>query len=85
MSLGATSYLELGFVYKRAQDGPKYFIPVSAVHRLTKKQLDVTLASVQRSKHTCDEVKFEIIRRIQWMFDVRKFSWIIMKFLKLVN
>ena len=41
MSLGAASYPELGVVYKRAQDGPEYFIPVSAIHRLTKKQLDV--------------------------------------------
>lgn len=54
MSLGATSYSELGVVYKKAIDEPKYFIPASAIHCLMKKQLDVTLASVQRSKHTTD-------------------------------
>ncbi|CAI9271644.1 unnamed protein product [Lactuca saligna] len=64
MSLGATSYPKLGIVYKKAIDGPKFFIPVSIIHRLTKKQLDVTLASVQRSKHTTDVVKFEISSRL---------------------
>ena len=60
MSLGETNNPELGVVYKRAQDGLKYFILVTVIHRLTKKKLDITLDSVQKSKHTMDEVKFEI-------------------------
>lgn len=74
LSLGATSF---------SQYGPKYFFPIPAIHQLTKKQLDVTLASVQRSKHTTDEVKFKISIRIMWLFEVRKFWWIVIKFLKM--
>ena len=83
MSLGSTSYPELGVVYKKAIKGPNYFIPTSAIHRLMKKQLDIILASVQRPKHTTDEVNFEISRRIQWLYEVTKFWWIIIIFLKL--
>lgn len=73
MSLKATNYLELGVVYKKANNDLKYFIPVTAIHWLTKKQLDTTFASVQRSKNTTEEVKFEITQRIQWLYEVRKF------------
>lgn len=59
MTLSATNFPELGVVYKRVHDGPKYFIPVTVIHRLAKKQLDTTLASVQQSKYIKDEVKFE--------------------------
>ena len=64
MSLGATNFLGLGFVFKKANNGIKYFIPVTAMHRLIQKQLEVTLTSVQWSKNITYEVKFEITRRI---------------------
>ena len=83
MNLGATSFPELRIMYKKSQNSPKYFIPVTTIHHLTKKQLDVTLTSVQRSKHIIEEVKFEISRMIKWLFEVRKLWWIIIKFLKM--
>lgn len=82
MSHRATIYPELTVIYKKAIDIPKFFILVSIIHRLTKKKLDVHLALVQRSKHNTDEVKFKISRRIQWLFEVSKFWWIIIQFLK---
>lgn len=73
MSLGETDHPKLGVIFKKAQDGIKYFIPVTAMHRLTKKQLDTTLASVQRSNYTTEEVKFKITRSIHLLSEVRKF------------
>lgn len=37
MSLGATNLLELRVVYKKANDDLKYFIHVTAMHRLTRR------------------------------------------------
>lgn len=85
MSLGATNFPQLGVIYKRANIDLKYFIPASSLHRLTKKQLEVTLAAVQKSKFTTEEIKFEIVRRIKWLGEVRKFWWILIKILKLEN
>lgn len=73
MPLGATNFPQLGVVYKKDNSDLKYFIPITAMHRLTKKQLETTLASVQRSKNTIDEVKFEITGIIHWLGEVRKF------------
>lgn len=36
-SLGATNYLELGVIFKRKTDNVKYFIPMTVIHRLTRK------------------------------------------------
>ena len=63
-SLGATNFSELGFVFKRANNNFKYFIPNISMHQLTRRQLEVTLTSVQKMKHTTHEVKFEITSRI---------------------
>ena len=84
-SLGATNFPELGIIFKRKTDNVKYFIPMNAMHRLPKKQLDICKTAVERSKHTTAEVKFEITRRITWLENVRKFWWILIKFLKLDN
>ncbi|CAI9277286.1 unnamed protein product [Lactuca saligna] len=70
MSLKETNFPELGAIYKIGLEGPKYFILVTAMHRLAKKQLDITLALVQRSMHTTKEAKFEITRRIHWLSEV---------------
>lgn len=58
MNLGATSFPMLGIVYKKSQDSPKLFIPVTVVHCLTKKQLDITLTSVKKiqAHHSSSEV-----------------------------
>ena len=82
-SLGATNFPELGIIFKRKTDNVKYFIPISAMNRLPNKQLDICRTAVERSKHTTAEVKFEITRRITWLENVRKFWWILIKFLKL--
>ena len=82
-SLGATNFPELGIIFKRKTDNVQYFIPMNAMHRLPKKQLDICKTAVERSKHTTAEVKFEISRRITWLENVRKFWWILIKFLKL--
>lgn len=50
MSLSATNFLELGVIFKKSNSDVKYFIPVTSMHRLTRKQLEVTFALVQRSK-----------------------------------
>lgn len=83
MSLGATNFPELGVIYKKANSDLKFFIPTTSMHRLTRKQLEVTLAAVQHSKFTTYEVMFEISRRIKWLEEVKKFWWILIKFLKL--
>ena len=83
MSLGVTKFHKLGVVYKKANSDLKYFILVTAMDRLTQKQLEVTLDLVQRFKNTTYEVKFKIRRRIHWLGEVRKFWWILIKFLKL--
>ena len=51
-SLGATNFPKLGVVYKRVNSDLKYFISITTMYRLTRKQLEVTQALVQRSKHT---------------------------------
>ena len=84
-SLGATNYPELGVIFKRKTDNVKYFIPMTAMHRLTRKQLEICRNAVEKSKHTTAEVKFEILRRINWLENIRKFWWILIKFLKLDN
>ena len=81
--MGATNFLELGVVFKRVNNNVKYFVPITTMHHLTRRQLEVTLTSMQRSKHTTDEVKFEITRRITWLGEVRKFWLMLIKFLKL--
>ena len=82
-SLCATNYPDLGIVFKHRENEIKYFIPMSAMHRLTRKQLEVSRTAVEKSKHTTVEVNFEILRRITWLERVRKFWWILIKFLKL--
>ena len=79
--LGASNFLELGVIFKRKTDYVKYFIPTSAIHRLTKKQLDIYRTAVEKSKYTILEVKYEILRRITWLESVRKFWWILIKHL----
>lgn len=59
-SLGATNFSKLGVVFKRVYSDVKQFVPITSMHCLTRRQLEVTLNSVQKSKHTTDEVKFEI-------------------------
>lgn len=46
MKLGATNFLELGIMYKKSQTSPKFFILVIAIHRLSKKQLEISLSLV---------------------------------------
>ena len=72
-SLGTTNFPDLGVIFKRKTNNVKYFIPMTAMHSLTKKQLDICRTAVERSKHTTEEVKFEITRRITWLENVRKF------------
>ena len=43
MNLRETNFPELGIIYKKSQSSMKFFIPVTAIHRLMKKQLDITL------------------------------------------
>ena len=81
--LGASNFPELGVIFKRKTDNVKYFIPTSAIHRLTKKQLDIYRTAVEKSKYTTPEVKYEILRRITWLESVRKFWWILIKHLRL--
>lgn len=80
-SLGATNYLELGVIFKRKTNNIKYFILMTAMHFLTRKQLDICRIAIEKSKHTTAEVKFEIIRTIDWLENIRKFWWILIKFL----
>ena len=82
-SLWATNFPELGIIFKRKIDNVKYFIPVSAMHRLTRKQIDICRTAVEKSKFTTTEVKFEILRRITWLENIRKFWWILIKYLQL--
>ena len=51
----------------------KYCIPMTAMYRLTRKQLEVSQTAIHKSKHTTAEVKFDISRRITWLGEVRKF------------
>ena len=82
-SLGATNFPDLGVIFKRKNDETKYFIPMTAMNRINRKQLEITQTAVNKSKHTTAEVKFEISRRIAWLKEVRKFWWILIKFHKL--
>ncbi|KAL7594601.1 hypothetical protein Lser_V15G29705 [Lactuca serriola] len=82
-SLGATNFPDLGVIFKCKNNEIKYFIPMTSMHRLTRKQIELNLIAVQNSKHTTAEVKFEISKRITWLGEVRKFWWILIKFLKL--
>ena len=82
-SMGATNFPVLGVIFKRKTDQVKYFISMTSMNRLTKKQLEICRTAVEKSKHTTAEVKCEILRRITWLENVRKFWWILIKFLKL--
>ena len=82
-SLGATKFPVFGVIFKRLNDETKYFIPMNAMNRMTRKQLEMIQAAINKSKHTTAEVKLEISRMIAWLKEARKFWWTIIKFLKL--
>lgn len=63
-SHGEKNFPDLGVIIKRKNDEIKYFIPITAMHRLTQKKIEVTQTVVLKSKHTTAKVKFEISRRI---------------------
>lgn len=83
LSLRATRFLELVIIFKISKDSEKHFIPTTVFHRCWKKQHANTISYVEKSKFTINELKFEITRRIKCIFEVSKFWWIIIKFLKL--
>lgn len=61
-SLGATKFPDLVVIFKWKLNETKYFIPMTAMNRLTWKQLEVCQTAVQKSKHTTIEVRFIILR-----------------------
>ena len=70
ISLGATNFPDLGVIFKRKLNETKYFIPMTAMNRLTRKQIEVFRITVQKSKHTTAEVRFGILRRITWLENI---------------
>lgn len=72
MNCGATNYLDLGVIFRTANDTKKNFLPAKSFHRYNKKQLEYILKLTEKSKFTTNEVKFEITRRIKRVFVVRK-------------
>ena len=82
-SLGATNFPDLVIIFKRKTGNVKYLIPRNAMHRLTRKQIDICRIAVEKSMFTTAEVKFEILRSNTWLENVRKFWWILIKYLQL--
>lgn len=82
MNIGATNGPNVGIIFRTSKDTRKNFLPARVFLHCNKKQLEYILKLTKKSTFTTHEVKLKIERRIKWVYVLRKFWWLLIKFFK---